>query len=175
MLTDNQFLELRDLVWSYRIRLCEHWPTPAQADAMRFAFTEVAEALDAYLRSKPEYNRNNAKTLDVCDELADTAIMLITAAGIDWKPPKVGIANADIDHIAHLVASAYSAAFVDFDIVPQNFVALAIHAIAGYSGMGDLAQRVEGRLKRIEARVLPAASLNGTPLSPAVWRGAANG
>lgn len=70
-----------EIVWKYRQQLEDYWPTPTTEDALLFSFTELGEAVDAHLRSKPQYARNNAKDLSVLDELADCALMLITALG----------------------------------------------------------------------------------------------
>ena len=71
-----------ELVWDFRREMGEAWPTPHQGDALRFAFTEAGEVLDAWLRWKGGYARNNnGKSMDVLDELSDVAMMLITALG----------------------------------------------------------------------------------------------
>lgn len=53
--------------------------TPNTHDALRFAATEIAEAMDAELRVGGIYARNHQKALDVVDELADHVLMLLTA------------------------------------------------------------------------------------------------
>lgn len=72
-------------VWATRDRLGDRWPMPEPHDSLRFATCEAAEVLDAWLRSIPEYRRNNPKAPDLRGEVADTAIMLITA--LNREPP----------------------------------------------------------------------------------------
>ena len=69
------------IVWDYRRRLAERWPTPGRIDSLRFAFTEAGEAMDAHRRQNPIYARNNSRNMDEADELADCAMMLCTAMG----------------------------------------------------------------------------------------------
>jgi len=76
---------LHTLVWSYRKRLSNLWPTPNREDSLAFAFTEIGEAVDAKLRQNPIYNRNHDKNINVENELADCLIMLLTALGEEFK------------------------------------------------------------------------------------------
>ncbi len=39
------------MVWDFRESAAAWWPTPAERDALRFAFTEAGEAIDAELRA----------------------------------------------------------------------------------------------------------------------------
>ena len=52
---------------------------PSTHDSLRFACTEIAEAIDAELRQNALYSRNHEKALEVERELADHVLMLITA------------------------------------------------------------------------------------------------
>jgi hypothetical protein len=69
------------LVWTRRQKLGRWWPTPDPLNSLRFAVTEASEALDAWLRLKGGYVRNHDKDMSVEDELADCAMMLLTAMG----------------------------------------------------------------------------------------------
>lgn len=94
-----------ETVWGFRRDYQQKWPTPTTDDNPAFALTEVGEAItaaivaaaipegsivgavssistaiDALLRSK-RYNRNNARAADVERELADVAMMVLTALG----------------------------------------------------------------------------------------------
>lgn len=73
-------------VWHFR-RLYEgHWPTPDKIDSLRYAYTEMGEAVDARLRSfRPKDARNRDRKHDEAEELADCLIMLLTALGPDWN------------------------------------------------------------------------------------------
>lgn len=136
------------IVWRYRDELQEVWPTPDATDALRFAFTEAAEAMDANLRLNSGYARNNDKTLSVDDELADCAMMLLTAVGPEWNPfPVPGyvfLHPARLDNICCDVAHALEGR----DIVP------AIESIAVYLGADNLPARITARLERIKAKRL---------------------
>ena len=69
------------------------WPTPDPLDALRFSFCEAGEAMDAYLRTKGGYARNNVKEPDLYGEMADCALMLFTALGpsYSFRPGLLGI------------------------------------------------------------------------------------
>lgn len=150
-------LELRDLIWSYRQRLADRWPTPPPVDALRFAFTEAAEAMDAWLRLQPAYNRNNAKELSVEDELSDCLMMLVTALGPEWQPPPVtGIYAATLEGICSAVAECMlKAAYNSADW--SRLTTCAVVKIDCYLE-ADPVTLVRGRLERIERRVSGAAN-----------------
>ena len=59
------------------------WPTPGLLDAARFACTEAAEVMDAWLRMKG-YSRNTERCKSMDDEAADCALMLLTVLGDRW-------------------------------------------------------------------------------------------
>ena len=59
------------------------WSTPNLHDALSFLVTEVAEALEAYMRTKPEYVRNNPhKRYRLDEELADVVFMAYVCAHV---------------------------------------------------------------------------------------------
>jgi len=151
-------IELRDMIWAYRHRLADRWPTPLPLDALRFAFTEAAEAMDARLRLRlqPAYNRNNAKALSVEDELADCMMMLITALGEEWQPPIVGGYAATLEGICAAVGDCLQSAAWE-SIFWQKLVVIAIVKIDAYLD-ADPVTLVKGRLERIEGRVSGAAN-----------------
>lgn len=77
--------ETHTLVWDFRRDYHEYWATPKRIEALRFAVTEVAEAMDAWIRAtSPYFSRNRDKQSGLVDELADTVIMLVTALGQDF-------------------------------------------------------------------------------------------
>jgi hypothetical protein len=80
-MTRDELQQLHGELWALRDELEPHWSTPSMLDSLRFAFTEAGEAMDAYLRTKGGYKRNHAKGPDVYGELADCALMLMTAMG----------------------------------------------------------------------------------------------
>lgn len=139
------------IVWEARKELEHVWPTPTTEDALLFAFTELGEAIDAYLRTKPQYARNNAKDLDVLDELSDTCLMLLTAMGCDWE--HTGWSRSErfsdfrwerlISHMAFCVSTA-----------DKQAMATLVRDIIRYPDM-DLPARLTARLERIKAKRLP--------------------
>jgi hypothetical protein len=80
--------------------------TPDTLDCLRYALTEAAEAMDVWLREKNQtHARNNERNHSLHAELADTAMMLLTAIdGQNLTPetPKTGT----LDLICFSVASA---------------------------------------------------------------------
>ncbi|GIV81694.1 MAG: hypothetical protein KatS3mg051_1048 [Anaerolineae bacterium] len=74
-----------ELVWQTRHELEEFWPTPSWQHALLFAFTEAGEAVDAYLRQFGHYARNNERDMSVAAELADCAMMLLSAIQRPWN------------------------------------------------------------------------------------------
>ena len=79
MITREELQELHKELWALRDELEPNFPTPPPLDALRFSVCEYSEALDAYLRIKGGYKRNHAKEPDIYGELADCALMLMTA------------------------------------------------------------------------------------------------
>ena len=102
--------KLHRMVWKFRREIEPYFPTPSPLDSLRFAVTEAAEALDAYLRQNGDYKRNNDKTHSIPQELAQCALMLLTA-----YPPNVPIAGdfpvfypSGIDAAVMVVHDAYA-------------------------------------------------------------------
>lgn len=76
------------LTWLFRAEMQQRFPTPPRDDSLAFAFTEAAEAVDAELRQNPRYKRNNEKEHSIERELAQSAMMLLTAVPEtfqDWQ------------------------------------------------------------------------------------------
>lgn len=154
------------IVWNYRAELEPYWPTPDPWDSLLFAQTELGEAIDAYLRSNTLYARNNDRSPDVLDELADCAMMLYTALGpdatrIQWWTPTTGAGEPVGDYTRWGTFCGTMGEIIDKAI---NFwdgggtwIRLAVgllHRIALYPEM-DLPQRVADRLERIKAKRIP--------------------
>lgn len=153
------------MVWAFRAMYGGLWPTPDRVDALRFAFCESAEAMDAWLRQQPRFNRNRAKELDVLDELADTAIMLLTALGYDPQRGVVERETVSLDTICGEVAFIFRCVGKGFaDSFIQRAVRETVGDIALYPGI-DLESRVAQRLERIQRRVV------GQAMSPMVATG----
>lgn len=158
----SQFLlRLHGMVWDFRRMMVAYWPTPDTVDAARFAVTEMGEVLDAFLRLDGGYARNRERSPDVLDELADTAMMTLTAMGEnaplgewdEWEEAELGEMYADLDEIDALamhVNDFYACAVMPHPspISLAGFGGLAIWRISEYPGM-DLEARLRQRLDRI--------------------------
>ncbi len=141
------------LVWNFRALYGAAWPTPDRVDALRFAYCESAEAMDAWLREQPRFNRNRQKHLDVLDELADTAIMLLTGLGYEVQRGAVEREPVDLDTICGEVAFVFRCLRKGFAWgVIERFIRETVGDIALYPGMA-LEERIGQRLERIRLRV----------------------
>ena len=78
-MTEDELRQAHGDVWRFRAEMNGVFPTPGRDDSLVFAFTEVAEALDALMRENPVYKRNNDKEHTIERELAQCAMMLLTA------------------------------------------------------------------------------------------------
>lgn len=154
--------ELRRVVWDFRQRpeIAQAWPAPDLLDSLRFAACEAAEAVDAQLRQNKTYVRNREDEASIQDELADCAMMLITA----WGPgPRAenGVFNphrwmlASVHGQDPLVGILLTVTTALGDYLRGTpcwpMVRLALHMIANYPDL-DLGARVAARLARIEEK-----------------------
>lgn len=90
--------KLHGMVWAVRDDLGDKWPTPNTADSLAYAVTEVGEAIDADLRNRrPDDKRNNDRNVSVQHELAQAAMMLLTALGQEWDDAWNSFAGEPID------------------------------------------------------------------------------
>jgi hypothetical protein len=153
--------ECHRIVWQYRAELKDVWPTPTTEDALLFALTELGEAVDAHLRSKPQYVRNRDKDLSVLDELADCAMMVLTAIGPDlfynsWSRTYHARSWRSLNAALNFIIK--ESEWEDDVVLTQadrNVAATLVRDIATYPGM-DLPSRLTARLERIKAKQLPA-------------------
>lgn len=154
----NRLRAAHRIVWQYRAELEHVWPTPTPRNALRFAFTEAAEAMDAELRLEGGYARNNDKDLSVEDELADCAMMLLTMVGPDAQfadnlsPDR---RDVHLDRLAYLIGLELRRDRHLSRIVSYP-VQCALDIIAVWPGM-NLPARITARLKRIKAKRLGEA------------------
>jgi hypothetical protein len=158
MIAPETLKECHSIVWRYRTELEPYWPTPTVEDALLFALTELGEAVDAHLRTKPEYARNNTKELSELDELADFALMLLTAMGKDYVIGWQG----DF--------SPYRGMHDWFDYVTKFYMAtgwrgidwayteVLVLCVATHPGM-DLPTRLTARLEAIKAKRMPTEAM----------------
>ena len=171
MTTLDTLRECHRIVWQYRRELEAVWPTPDRLDSLRFATTEAAEALDAWLRMNGTYARNRAKDLSVLDELADCALMLITALGAKAEARRVGSVAVWADETPEELVS-YVAVLTGIERNYQNGIGAslqdsdlwrAVRAIADVKNM-DLPARLTARLERIKAKRLPPSEASDLDL-----------
>jgi len=138
-----------DLVWRYRDELSGVWPTPPPDHCLAFAVTEAGEAVDAWLRTFPEYARNNHRDHDELDEWADCLLMLISSIPQDsdiWvNVPYLGILSRE--ETAELVVAAWRNGGY------WHHMRHAIAAVIARIGSQATAlKRLEARLERIKAK-----------------------
>ncbi len=148
----NELQECHRLVWAFRKEIEPYWATPDPLNSLRYAFCECAEAMDAWLRAeRPSDSRNNERENNVLDELADCAIMLLTAMGQDLLP------NREFDdwsnHTLELLALRISKLMIEWPDISTTRYITSLSIIAFYPGM-ELKQRIEGRLRRIAKKNL---------------------
>jgi hypothetical protein len=126
-----------------------------------FAFTELGESVDAYLRSKPEYARNRDKDLSVLDELADCALMLLTALGkyrrviiLDDIPINNFEPNGWASAMKDIADALYWHGDPECGNCSAECIVILLERIMTYPGM-DLSARLTARLERIKAKRMP--------------------
>lgn len=163
--------QLHTDVWTFRGAVYPYWPTPPPLDALRYAVTECGEAMDAYLRQHRQGDSRNSERPGsdeaLLDELADCAMMLLTAVNLNVIPKEIQVENYylhalvpvrhRIEVLCHDVSAAVLAARSDDDETSRiyfSWIREAIYAarwVETYPGM-DLAARLHGRLIRIFER-----------------------
>jgi len=136
------------LVWNFRHAYEEYWPTPNVHDSIRFAFTEIAEVVDAELRGDITYRRNNARDPNIDYELADTAIMLITAMPDEDFVPKLR-PSTETDFIAWQISTAMIQRRTIGHETAKVHLKLALASIVDRLGYDELFDLITIRLRRI--------------------------
>ena len=149
--------ETHKMVWDFREKWKQEWPTPSRTDSALFAITELAEAIDAQLRLEKKYNRNSAKIIGVDEELADLALMLCTVIGPQW-PSHLGeslIPNAyALDELILSVSRIYHECVRYEQDRAGNFLWFSMDAMAMIaSKIPDLSVAVSEKLGKIEDRL----------------------
>lgn len=146
----NELEKVHKMVWRFRAVMSPHWATPEPIDCLRYAFCEAGEAMDAWLRQqRPGDSRNNERNPDVLDELADCAIMLLSA--IDHEFP-VMIGPKGKETLLEQICANCGRLLVDDNSYPASFV---LADIFYYEGMEDLEERVSHRLFKIATKHAP--------------------
>ncbi len=146
-----------ELVWQTRRELKDSWPTPSREHALLFAFTEAGEAVDAYLRQFGHYARNNERDMSVAAELADCAMMLLTAMSRPWDEYMTRAVDARVRAYGDHLDMEFALCEVAYQVgqAPANGslrgVPRALAAILAVPGL-DLEAELVKRLERIRAR-----------------------
>ena len=150
-------------LWAFRDEMGEDWPTPDTELSLQFAFCESGEALDAWIRyTYPTMARNNDCVVtedDILDELADTAMMLLTAAGtkLDLRCVPNSVASglyAKTTTSIAIMLGRLLVACLDDRIGWKTDIGFALYIISLYPGM-DLQARLQARYARIRAKQRP--------------------
>ena len=107
--------DIHTAAWDFRRKYSQWWATPDPDDCLRYAFTEAGELMDAWLRSKrPDDARNNDRQRDVAKELADIAIMLVSAMPelsevVEWMEAegeaKILFPEFSIDDVCEMISN----------------------------------------------------------------------
>lgn len=146
----SDFASLHRMVWTFRNAVNEWWATPSPVECLLYAYTEAGEAIDAWLREqRPGDARNNERDRDVLHELADTAIMLLSAFPEGSVPERVPLQSpASLANIAYCVGEALL--FLESGSVQlaRESAAEALQGIRDWPGI-DLEWEINGRLQRI--------------------------
>jgi len=149
-------------LWAFREEMADVWPTLDTYLSLQCAVCEAAEALDAWIRMTYPWMARNRDRLNgeeaVLNELADCAMMLLTAMG--QKTP-----DFDFDFLAVVGPPAFDHDNLFLlDMLPrmisntmaggQRWELRSLEAIATYPGM-DLLPRLQARYARIRAKQRP--------------------
>lgn len=112
--------------------------TPDTLDCLRYALIESCEALDSWMRARlPDHARNNGRDHTVESELADTAMLLLTALTefmmnqSQYRTAKPIVRT--LDDIC--LAAAESAYYCSTDTIWEDKAYLALLMVVGYPGL----------------------------------------
>jgi hypothetical protein len=173
-------LTIYDLVWAFRAYMDKEtdWKTPPVNDSLAFALTEIGEAVDAELRTRP-YARNSERDVTVVQELADVVLMLVTALPVGHvsqaefidRPGHLPATEerTSLHNIAQLIAVAWHEYMQGKSVkYAQNQTALALHMTI--AAIGSLAE-VEVAKRMIRIYEKNDGQNNDEPQIMAVLRG----
>lgn len=142
MTTDLQALWHTNRAWRRWMDENTAFVTPDILDCLRYALCESAECLDAWLRQKNQsHARNNVREHTVEQELADTAMLLLTAMPIEFveEANRPVSERSDIDWIILDISRAvYAFGLPGSSAVWASYAEQALRKIKYYPGF-DLA------------------------------------
>jgi len=165
-LTNLKILYDRVMVFRAYMDANTDWKTPSVIDCLRFAVCEAAESLDAWLREKGGYARNRENGHTVHSELAQCALMLLTALGeigVGFQPKKS--IPVDLDTIVVETAAALAQANAGTWHWP---VLRCLRGIAAYPGM-DLAVELDKAMEQIRRKHDVRHCTQRLPAAEATW------
>jgi hypothetical protein len=155
-MTVEELQVLHAELWTFRAEMDANtpWKTPPEMDALRFAVTEAGEAMDPWLRTRGGYARNYEKEEYVLAELADCAMMLMTALGPHHRYTERNTPErVDIERIVFLVAVALNDYMQGWSWWKET-AEVALYQISDYLGM-NLPYELGERMARIKAKHAP--------------------
>lgn len=135
----------------------DKFTTPIVADSLRFAFTELAEFIDAGLREQTvsPFNRNRPiVNVNAVEELADTIMMLVTAIESPYTFRDIALENAVKNDFALMYSMGNIMFWYDAEMNWQLKAEILCHElmkVIEYMGY-DPIMEVEQRLLRIYTR-----------------------
>lgn len=142
MTTDLQQLWRINRNWRRWMDANTSFVTPSVIDTLRYSLIEASEALDAWMRSQnPGHARNNGREHTIEQELADTAMLLLTAyPAEEAKHDAFEMAVISLDTLDDLCYSLCAAIMSYSEDVNDWWlnVSDSLHFIANYPGF-DLA------------------------------------
>lgn len=150
MTTDLTILWHTNRRW--RAWMDAHTPfkTPDTLDCLRYSLIESCEALDAFLRAKnPDHARNNGREHTVESELADTAMLLLTALPAAWVDYVIAVPRNSIDDIC--LAVAETVAYFRRAEQWENRASNVLRRISTYPGL-DLAAELDRCWRRLAVK-----------------------
>lgn len=144
MTTDLQQLWRINRNWRRWMDANTSFVTPSVIDTLRYSLIEASEALDAWMRSQnPGHARNNGREHTIEQELADTAMLLLTALPSEFvEEANLRIPEqTDLDRIIMDISrGVYACGYLDggYGAVWACYLAPALRKIEYYPGF-DLA------------------------------------
>lgn len=147
--------EAHAIVWEMRKNLKDYWPCPDPLDSLRYAATESGEAIDAYLRGSRLFDkRNNHRNNSVESELADCAMMLLTAMpeyGEALVVSRPSFVDGNIDAIHCLVGLA----LYNCSLGQEHWKYSACDALVSIGLCIDLKEWMLVKRRKFEGKYLP--------------------
>lgn len=156
-MTSEDLRELWAMVWAFRAEMEDDFPTPGRDDALAFAFTEAAEAVDAQLRQNPRYKRNNDKEHSIERELTQCAMMLLTAVPRTWR----GWGNFSVFWNDPVWTLRNIAIRVAFAMEVPSDIEYILTTVVAINTAVDLSVMLPAELNRMRAKHKPVNNTNG--------------